>query len=147
MDAQVAPSVSDDESAGFARGSKWLDATKGRNYSCLKATSGSAVWTDIDYLNKVFYLLFSIFMLIALLYFGLGLGIFAQTAGMWFWGIFIVKRDLSEAYFARAYLFSVLLILLGWLTPLFASLNRKRRSLHDLFSGVWIIRISARPKS
>jgi len=43
----VAPTVTDDSSAGYTVGSQWYDITNSRVYVCLDATPTAAVWTGI----------------------------------------------------------------------------------------------------
>jgi uncharacterized RDD family membrane protein YckC len=81
-----------------------------------------------------------------LLYYGVCLGIFAQTFGMWFWGTLLVKNDLSESFLFRSYVYALLLPL-GILTPLTAYLHPNRRGIHELLTGTRIIKIAARPKA
>lgn len=45
--AIVAPTVTDDSSAGYAVDSKWFDKLTGTLYTCEDATVGAAVWTAI----------------------------------------------------------------------------------------------------
>jgi len=42
--AAVAPAVGNDNTQGYAVGSKWLDVTADEAYECLDATTGAAVW-------------------------------------------------------------------------------------------------------
>lgn len=97
--------------------------------------------------NAAFYLCLAVYLVLLLTYYGVGLGIFAQTVGMWFWGIFLVKRDLEEAYMARAYLFTLLMLTIGPITPLMIFVHPSNRSLHDIITGTWVIRIAAKPKA
>jgi len=45
--ASVNPTVTDDDSAGYAIGSVWLNATTGVSFNCTDATTGAAVWIAI----------------------------------------------------------------------------------------------------
>ena len=45
-DATVAPAVTDDSGDGYAVGSRWIDVTGVKEYVCLDATVGAAVWTE-----------------------------------------------------------------------------------------------------
>lgn len=40
------PGTGDDETAGYAVGSRWLDTTNGAEYVCLDASAGAAVWIE-----------------------------------------------------------------------------------------------------
>lgn len=45
-DATVAPSVNDDSGDGYQVGSRWIDVTNNKEYVCLDASVGAAVWTE-----------------------------------------------------------------------------------------------------
>ena len=45
-DGTAAPGTSDDDSAGYAVGSRWIDTTNAKEYVCLDASTGAAVWTE-----------------------------------------------------------------------------------------------------
>lgn len=102
---------------------------------------------SISEVNSAFNRSFYILVTCILLYYGLSLGIFAQTFGMWFWGIMLAKADLGEVLFGRAYFFTVLMLLMGALSPLVVFFNPYKRSLHEILSGTMVIRIVARPKA
>ena len=44
--ASVAPAVGNDNTQGYAVGSRWIDTTADKEYVCLDAATGSAVWTE-----------------------------------------------------------------------------------------------------
>ena len=46
FNATVAPVVSDDNTAGYEVGSRWLNTTAGREYVCISASTGAAVWVE-----------------------------------------------------------------------------------------------------
>ena len=46
LTATTAPTVDDDVTAGYSIGSRWIDVTADREYVCLDATDGAAVWTQ-----------------------------------------------------------------------------------------------------
>ena len=102
---------------------------------------------SIAEVNSAFNRSFYILATCVLLYYGLSLGIFAQTFGMWFWGLIIAKTDLGEVFFGRAYFFTVLMLLIGVLSPLIVYFNPYKRSLHEILSGTMVIKIAARPKA
>lgn len=87
------------------------------------------------------------FVAISLLYYGIALGVYAQTFGMWFWGIFIVRFDYSEIYLLRAYLYTLCMLVTGIASPFVVFAHPSRRSLHDIITGARVIRIAARPKA
>jgi len=147
---QYAPGIHDDSTLGCRLGTIWTDKSVGGGvvYACIRPDEGNALWCERDFMNSTFHMLFALFAAITLLYYGIALGVFAQTFGMWFWGIFIAKTEgLEEAYPLRAYVFGILSVLIGFLTPVLCYVTPGRRSLHDLITGVRVIRISARPKS
>ena len=45
--ATAAPGVTDDSDSGYSAGSLWIDVTNDVGYTCLDATVGAAVWTNI----------------------------------------------------------------------------------------------------
>src|SRR5664280_727577 len=45
LGASAAPAVTDDGTAGYSIGSRWIDTTHDKEYVCLDITTGSAVWT------------------------------------------------------------------------------------------------------
>jgi hypothetical protein len=46
FDATVAPTVNDDDTQGFEKGSVWLDCTANEAYRCLDPATGAAVWIN-----------------------------------------------------------------------------------------------------
>ena len=98
-------------------------------------------------LRNTFYSLYALFFASVLLYYGIGLGIYAQTIGMWFWGIIIVKGYDDEVLPMRAFVFTLFMFLIGPLTPLVVLLNPARRSFHDYLTGTRLINITARARS
>ena len=97
-------------------------------------------------LNSKFNNYLILFVFGVLLYYGIGLGLFAQTYGMWFWGIIIVKGYNDEAFPARAFAFAVAMFLIGPLMPLVVLCNPQHRSLHGYLTGARLIRVAAKPK-
>ena len=104
------------------------------------------VKANVPHLNHVFYKFFALFVAGVLLYYGIGLGLFAQTYGMHYWGIFIVKGYNDEALPARAFAFVIAMFAIGITTPLVVLLNPQHRSLHGYLTGTRLIRIAAKPK-
>ncbi len=100
-----------------------------------------------DLVNSVFSKAFIAFVLGILLYYGITLGLFAQTFGMWFWGLLIVRKDLGEVFLGRAYLYSFLMLALGLPSLLLVYLSPYRRSLQEILTNTMLIRTAARPKA
>ncbi len=99
-------------------------------------------------LNLTFYLTFFFSFSLLLVYYAACLGVFAQTFGMWFWGIIIVQKgnEGKPVYLHKAFWFTVLMFVLGIFALFFMYLTGKRRALHDMCCGTQIVRISARVK-
>jgi uncharacterized RDD family membrane protein YckC len=99
-------------------------------------------------LNPALYLFCFIFFIFLLTYYTVCLGKFAQTFGMWFWGILIVRKgdDAGPVYLGRAFLYTALMLIFGILSPFFIYVSGGKRALHDIFSGTQVVRISARLK-
>ena len=47
LNAAGAPSVTDDDVAGYAVGSQWVDVSNDKVYNCVDSSTGAAVWVDI----------------------------------------------------------------------------------------------------
>jgi hypothetical protein len=47
LDAEADPTVNDDVTLGYAQGSYWVNATTGREFYCMSATDGAALWRPI----------------------------------------------------------------------------------------------------
>ena len=104
------------------------------------------VKANIPKLKNVFYKFFAIFVAVVLLYYGIGLGLFAQTLGMHYWGIFLVKGYNDEAFAARAFAFVLAMFAVGIVSPIVVLLNPQHRSIHGYLTGTRLIRIAAKPK-
>ncbi|HPN83704.1 MAG TPA: RDD family protein [Victivallales bacterium] len=96
--------------------------------------------------NSAFILMFFAFFVGVVIYYAATLGVYAQTFGMWFWGIMIVSSDVGEVLLGRAYFYTLCMVMLGVSSPLVVYLNPDKRSLPEYISGTKIIRISAKPK-
>lgn len=102
---------------------------------------------QIDALNSAFYKYFAIFLAGVLLYYSIGLGIYAQTVGMWYWGLIIVKGYNEEALPLQAFAYTLAMFAIGIITPVFVLLNPAKRSLHGYLTGARIICTAAKPKA
>lgn len=112
----------------------------------LFVASSIAIQAGIIEVNMLFYSYFAFLLSGILLYFGLSLGLYAQTIGMWFWGILITKTDTGEVFLGRAYLFTVLMFVFNVADLLVAYINPAKHSIHEILSGTMLIKIAARPK-
>lgn len=149
LEAELPPSPLENLTGGYKAGSKWFDTVSRKKYSCFDADEKSAKWIETGKSDSIFYFYLTIFLFFALLYYGITLGTFAQTLGMWFFGIFIARsdKDLSEVLHFRAFLFSIFMFLFGILTPLLAAMPGKRAALHDILAGARVYRIAGKPKA
>lgn len=143
LKAVSAPSIYADSSNGYYMGAIWLNSATNQKYVCLNAKEGAARWIEVPRLRKIVTRCTIITACLALLYFGISLGYFAQSFGMWYWGIFIVKKNVGEVFFFRAFLFSFLMMLIGIVAPLFVYLFG--RAPHDILSGVKVIQVAGSP--
>ena len=80
-------------------------------------------------------------------YFVFLLGYFAQTIGMWFWGLVLVKEmsDTDVDYqitYSRAAQYTLAMFLFGWMLPI-SCLLTKRRGVHCLMTRSRVADISA----
>ena len=72
--------------------------------------------------------------LVLLLYYTLAFSIFAQTVGMWFWGIFLTRTRLAEVFPLRALLYTMTMLLFGvFMIP---AVLITKRSVADWICGV-----------
>ena len=85
-----------------------------------------------------------IFLLAMLLYYGISLGYYAQTPGMWFWGIFLIRNDLSEADFITAFRWTLWMIGLGIFMPF--SMLFSGKGIQDWICETRVINVEARPQ-
>ena len=100
---------------------------------------------DARTFRSIFWAPSILMTLVVLLYYALSLAIFAQTVGMWYWGIFLTRHDIQEVYFLRALIYSVLLVLLGVL--MIPMVYFFRRSAADLICGVRQIGVASASSS
>ena len=92
------------------------------------------------------YTSFGLWFFLTLLYFGGCIGVFAQTPGMWYYGIMLARNgnDANEVYLLRAYIYALLILIIGIFSPVFNFIGGKKRSLHDFLTDTQVIKISAR---
>ncbi len=146
-DQKIVDSIDSTDSVGSAE-----DADGSEEFAEDKEVSqpfvvSEEVKANIPKLQNVFYKFFGIFVIVVLLYYGIGLGLFAQTFGMHYWGIFIVKGYNDEVFAARAFAFVIAMFAIGVVTPIVVALNPQHRSIHGYLTGTRLIRIAAKPKA
>ncbi|MCP3965939.1 MAG: RDD family protein [Lentisphaerae bacterium] len=128
-----------DERGGYGVSSVWIDTVSNEKYVCLGADQSNACWIKVSKLSMIFTWCFVILLGITLLYYGVTLGYFAQTYGMWFWGIFIARKNITEAYYFRTFIWTLFMFTMGILMPFLNYIFH--RGLHDMLSGVRIIKV------
>ncbi len=79
----------------------------------------------------------TLMLIAAFFYYSISLSVYAQTIGMYYWGIFLARKDLEEAYFLRCffytYLWMITFPLLIICFPFF------KRNLAELLTGTRVI--------
>lgn len=139
LKAESPPCTKACESAGYIQGARWEDIKNGKSYICLSGAENEARWIQTVTLKSIYTVTAVIALCLVMIYYGVTLGYFAQTFGMWFWGIFITKNDISEVYLYRAFLFTVMMMVLGIIAPFFVYIFG--RAPHDLICGVRVINV------
>ena len=123
-----------------------------------KAKEPSTTETPVDYETKetessfplagqfrgTYYFFAFIFILSVTLYYGIGLGIYAQTLGMWYWGILIVKGYKDEALPLRAFAYAVLSFVFAPTTPFVVLINPIHRSIQGYLTGTRLVCLQAK---
>lgn len=84
-----------------------------------------------------------LFVPIVLLYYALGYGIWAQSPGMYFMGMFVCRRDAGEVSYFRALVYTFLSIVFGIL--MIPMVMVSGRSLADWLCGVRVINVYSAP--
>jgi uncharacterized RDD family membrane protein YckC len=85
-----------------------------------------------------------VMLLLALGYYTISLGMTAQTIGFWFFGIMVSKPNGDPVLSLRAMVFTILYGLLGWTMIPMCFILPSQRALHDMLSGLVVIRITNR---
>lgn len=78
------------------------------------------------------------------LYYGLLMGLTAQTLGQWFWGIMVVCPDGEPVLTGRACCFAGLELVFGWSTLFLGFILPSKVALQDMLCGLRVIRITVR---
>ncbi len=86
-----------------------------------------------------------LFIPLVILYYSLALSIYAQTIGMWYFGMFLTRKDIEEVYFLRAFLYTIALLLFG--IVMIPMVIVSGRSLADWICGVRVINVFSTPAS
>ncbi len=144
LEANGPPYTLADMDAGYGLGSKWVDINSGNAYICLSGKPGNARWVQQKYLKKLVTFAAIPLVLLIIFYYSFCYGYFAQTFGMWYWGIFVTKKNIEEVYFFRAFIYTLTMFVFGILTPAFIYLCD--RGLHDLLVGVRVIEVAGSTK-
>ncbi len=139
LNADCPPYTLADKNAGYQISSIWVDKTTGEKYICLNGKPGAARWLSGKDLTRIITVCLALLAVIALVLNAFLLGYYSQTFGMWFWGIFITKRKITEVYFFRAFIFTLLYPLCFIFSPLFVYVFR--RGLHEILTGTRLIRV------
>lgn len=74
---------------------------------------------------------------LAFFYYSLSLSVYAQTLGMYYWGIFLARKDLEESYFLRTFFYVLLLMTTFPLLAVFYPVSK--RNLAELLTGTRVI--------
>ena len=98
-------------------------------------------------LRRKFNALFTLFAFSVFLYYGISLGIYAQTVGMWYFGLIIVRGHDSEALPARTFAYALLSLVFAPITPFVVLLNPAHRSIQGYLTGTRLISITAKAKN
>jgi hypothetical protein len=139
LEADCPPYTLADKEAGYQTSSIWVDTTTGDEYVCLSGAPGAARWLKTSDLNEIVTWGLAILLLGALIVNALCLGYYAQTFGMWFWGICLTKRRIGEVFFLRAFIFTLLWPLCFIFSPLFVYIFH--RGLHEILADVRLVRV------
>lgn len=140
------PSQIDDSLKGFSGGSNWLDESTGISYVCVSGKMSAARWCEAGVLRNIFYVCFTLCTGLILLYYGLSLGLWAQTVGMWYWGLLIVRGSdcTKEVLTFRAFIFAILGLIFGITMPFFAVLRKP--GIYERVTDVHVIKVAAKIK-
>lgn len=91
--------------------------------------------------NSAFYLGLMAYYGAMLLGLAWVLAVVGQTPGQRFWGIILIKRTGDQFYLGRAYIYGVLTLALGLLTPVIMFVAPSRRSLQEIVTGTRMVKV------
>jgi len=94
-----------------------------------------------------YYFFVFVFILFTMFYYGIGLGVFAQTIGMWYWGLIIVKGYKDEAFPLRTFAYAILSVVFAPITPFVVLFNPIHRSVQGYLTGTRIISVTAQAEA
>ncbi len=154
--ATAPPSKKADFRTGYFRGSTWTVAGTGDKYVCLAngyeeyhadptKNVGYGVWCKVSDLSSQITKTVVIIAVLVLIYYTIAIGYFAQTFGMWFWGLFVArpgKREPHEAFFFRSFLFAFFMLIFGIFTPLMIFICGA--GIQDLLAGVRVYHVAGK---
>lgn len=94
----------------------------------------------------IFLFALSLHFFFVLIYFGATLGVFAQTIGMWYYGLLLVRygEDSREVFLLRAYCYTFFMCVFWIISPIINYILGSKRALHDIITNTQIVKISAR---
>ena len=81
---------------------------------------------------------------VGLIYYVFTMGFTAQTLGQRFWGIMIIRADGEPVLLARSFVFTISYFIFFWSTVFFTLLMPSKRAIHDMLSGIRVVRIAVR---
>lgn len=88
----------------------------------------------------------SLHFFLVVIYFGATLGVFAQTIGMWYYGLLLVRygEESNEVYLLRACVYTIFMCIFWVVSPALSYILGNKRALHDIITNTQIVKISAR---
>lgn len=94
--------------------------------------------------DQAFLLTTAAMVFVGLIYYVFTMGFMAQTLGQRFWGIMIIRDDGEPVFLARTFLFTILYYIFFWSTIIFTFVIPSKRAIHDMLSGIRVVRIAVR---
>lgn len=91
--------------------------------------------------DRIFYVGFTVFWVLCLLYFTLTMAYCTQTLGQRYWGIFLIKQDGLTFWVARAFFFTIVMIPMGLFSALFALTSDKKLSAQEFLTNTRMVKI------
>ncbi|MDD4539577.1 MAG: RDD family protein [Lentisphaeria bacterium] len=91
--------------------------------------------------EQIFYVGFSLFWVLCLLYFTLSIAYCTQTLGQRYWGIFLIKQDGQSFWVGRAFFYTIFMIPLGIFSALFALTSENKLSAQEYLTGTRMVKL------